>query len=570
MAHFGVGSKGILIQRLRRSVGLSDVTGSQGEPMVQRYDAALATEVGDTVDEALYAVKVEEPFPGLFERALMVITFIERHGYFTNITPENPKTEPGRAGITMGIVGFQACSGSLGRLLRDLVPADIGALQVFLIERGITDPRDQEGFLAYRNEKKDPRTKAMDVFLTANKKAVKSQWMTFLRRLLAENGAQQERHARTAYFDSASTPELQELGMRAEDAARLNGLTSELGKLLAFSICIQGGNLKDQEVDSSLSDRERRIEIAIRRSKAAGKKSGFDQRHIQLAKGFGYVNRTFFDLSAWGFEPDPPPPVASRILSLAFSGSPSMAALSKFEAAAVAKGGVQEGIIESAKIKALLQDAGTPNGAAGIPDFSKAWHPSRTKFLRLFAQLDELPLDILVLGGEVVGTALKGDTQLLVMNDIISWKNSDFLDLPFVPRMRNGLVVLFASAALPRLGRALQQAIGAIDHSHPLILGWTGPIKAFPGKDEASCADAFFTEIQSKPKKLTELIATEPETVIQAWGKACFDAFAHDFPGLWHQKMRRDPLSACAALAPNGEHWIALPAPENDVFMKKQ
>jgi hypothetical protein len=583
MAEFRLGSRGILIQRLRKSVGLPDIDPkppspeTRGEPIIQPYDKALADLIGGSISEALYAVRVGEPFPPLFERALMVIAWLERHGYHMKIQPEQP-TEKGRAGITMGLIGFQAHSGSLGRLLRDLVPADIGELQVFLNEKGITDQADQEGFLAYLQEKKEPRKKAMALFLTEDQKSVKPRWRTFLLGLLRtrEGMKQQERHARKAYYDSASTPTERELGNHAEDAAALNGLTSELGLLLAFSACVQGGSLKNQQVSSMLSDRAQRIEIAIRRSRKAGKKSGFDQRHIQLAKGFGYPNRSFVDLAAWGFEPDPPPPAASRILTLAFSDAPSMMALTKFETAALASAplGLEESVLQRKDIQALLTDAGTPQGAAAIPNFAKAWDPSRTAYLRLFAQLDELPIDCLVLGGRIAGITIGGATQLLVKNNIVSWKNADYLNLPFVPRMRNGLVVLFSSRGLPEFGRLLQDAIGAIDGSKPLILGWQGPISAFPGLDGVSCADAFFTALAGAAKKLPELIATAPETVIQAWGKACHDTFAKTFPALWRVAEKKKPLipiSACAARAPNGDMWLAMAKPENNtIFMKKK
>jgi hypothetical protein len=585
MKHFAAESHGVVIQRLRKSKSIDDIDPPQkfstakGEPMIQPYDDDLVQELGNVVDETLFTATLNEPFPELFDRALMVVAALEAHGYYMVLKPGS-KNDP--AGITMGIIGFTAKSASLMSLLTDLIPSPAtapDAFKTFMNDHGITDASGQEQLATFlRAAKSDETTRIAACAPFIDGKKMVPRWEKFFRTVLSTPAALklQDKHARKEYFDTAPTAVLRAKGKRAEDAAALNSLTSELGLLLAFSTCVQAGNLPDQKVPMSLTDRQRRIEIAVRRSSPKIKTRRFEQRHIQLAKGYGFPNRQFIDVTAWGFEPDPPPAAASRILSLAFSDSPSMLALPQFEAAAVSKGIIQQQVITTDPVPSLLTEAKVPNGKAKIPDFSRAWDPSRRKHLRLFAQLDELPIDCLVLGGEVRGTALAGSTRLLVFQGIVSWKNADWLDLPFVPRMPNGLVIVVAANGLPRFSKALQDAIERIDGIKPLVVGWKGSILKFPADKLKVCADEFFGAIKmvmqpnGAPKTLPALIAAQPERVIQAWGQACFNAFHTDAPPLWRAtRKNKAVISSCAALSPAGETWLPVENPLNGVFMKK-
>src|SRR3954454_19701437 len=118
MAHFGRGSRGILITPLRAFFALlvaPDPAFDEFDKVLE--DAVKALQVTQSkpptgvVDEALYQFITGKPFPSQFDRALMAIASIEGHGYFKTITADRDKADP--AGITAGIIGFTAKSGSL-------------------------------------------------------------------------------------------------------------------------------------------------------------------------------------------------------------------------------------------------------------------------------------------------------------------------------------------------------------------------------------------------------------------------------------------------------------------------
>jgi hypothetical protein len=85
---------------------------------------------------------------------------------------------------------------------------------------------------------------------------------------------------------------------------------------------------------------------------------------------------------------------------------------------------------------------------------------------------------------------------------------------------------------------------------------------------------------------LANLIATDPERVIHAWGMACKKAFFDDLKppltAMWRKPTRvKQPKklndtttlipvdAACAAIHPDGTYWRAVASPANDIFMER-
>src|SRR5262249_8061287 len=148
-----------------------------------------------------------------------------------------------------------------------------------------------------------------------------------------------------------------------------NGLTSEYGTLLTFSMNVQS-SLTDQLVTSG-TDRERRIALALQKASLINGpfKRDFETRHVQLARGQGFEHAPFIDLTRWRFDdPDPAPPPRSRILSLGLSSAPAMAALARFEHEAKAQAVVDDRVWEAAGVQDRLVAAKIPYANATRPD----------------------------------------------------------------------------------------------------------------------------------------------------------------------------------------------------------
>ena len=588
--HFARGSRGVLIKKIRNQLKLDDVPHDRNQPDVkepafQPFDVPLEKEViafekrnnidppTGRVDEVLWDLLFPgEPFPDLFSRAIQVVASIEGHGYSAEITPDG--TTEDKAGITMGIIGFQATSGSLTTLFSEILqPLDDDQRKELFERHHLGDQRGEfEKFLLIANGGKR-RQKAIDLFLrdkrdkeSGTQKKVQERWKPFFREILTlphAIGIQNER-AKTKYFDEAVIASIK------------NGFASDLGVLLAFSIVVQSNGLTGKTLTGT--ERERRIERTILRTEVKNGRKNFEARQISIARGLGFPNRSFVDVTAWGFDnPDDPPPSRSRMLSLAFSGGPEMSALKQFEIHAVAQQVIQDVIGYDATVGRLLKAGKVPQGTGGVPDFSRAFGIApRTDSLRFFTRLDELPLTCLTIGGaisrdnklgrDVIGPK-DGPLRLIQLANLFAWNNSNVFELPFVPKLR-GLLILFVPSGVPTTALRFQNVIHQITGQRPLVVGWRGAV-TFPGKAGPFCAEVFFKKL--KGQKLDVLVVQSPEAVIQAWARACFETFGEKFPALWRTEGKTKlPLTACAALSPAQETWLAVPGqPQDDVFMKK-
>jgi hypothetical protein len=596
MPHFARGSRGVLIQKIRKRLHLDDVPHDKNEPNVtepafQPFDGPLEKEViafetangidpqTGRVDEALWDLLFPgKPFPDLFSRAFQVVASIEGHGYSAEITPDGITED--KAGITMGIIGFQVTSGSLTALFTKILePLDANQRKDLFDRHGLTGQRGAFEELLLIEDAAKRRKKAIDLFLRdktekekkekrqkKGPKKVQERWLPFFREILTLPQAigLQDELAKKKYFDPAVIASIENL------------FASDLGVLLAFSIVVQGGSLTKKTLSGT--ERERRIERTILRSEIKNGRKNFEARQMSLARGLGFPNRSFVDVTAWGFDdPDAAPPPRSRMLSLAFSGGPDMSALKQFETQAVAQQVIQDVITDDATVARLMKVAKVPLGSGGVPDFSSAFDiANRTDSVRLFTRLDELPLTCLAIGGsinrdpasgrDIIGPK-DGPLRLLQLANLFAWNKSSVFELPFVPKLR-GLLILFIPSGLPETAIRFQNVIQRIAGQRPLVVGWRGAV-TFPGSKGPFCAEVFFKKL--KGQKLDELVVQSPEVVIQAWGRACFETFATKVPELWRTDGKtKSPLTACAAISPAQETWLAVPGqPQNDVFMKK-
>jgi hypothetical protein len=579
MAHFREGARGILITDLRKHFSLT----THVDPWLDAFDDKLRDHVKDhqdekghaktgVVDEALYKELTGKDWPDEFNRALMIVGAIEGHGYFTTF---NGNTDG--AGVTAGIVGFTAKFGSLLRVL-DAIDAQVR--EAALVACGATaDEKKALGdLLALKNTTGDEAAaervkRTVTLMCDATGKNVTAKWTVFLRDVLKSPSgmAVQSVRAREEYFK------------RAQKAATEHHIESEFGRALAFSILIQGGSLSLKEPQVGGTERERRFQTAVRRSSTVPVKvkANFEGRHFSLAKGLGSPNGVPIDLTAWGLTDPDTPPSQTRFLGMSLSRSRALAEFAVFESAAT-----DAGIFDTVECVNDLS-----GGWRSEFKFTKTKADVRSYSIASLASRDEAPVSALVLGGSKAAAAslsARGMSVGLRATKSLTWWGTD-LSLPFAPRMRNGLVILFCPGGIARLdsfGRRVHELLRLLNDSPPLVLGWFGGPE-FPGPKASSCATAFFADIKARlaaKQTLPQLIDTNLVAVINAWGKACH-AFSTDpkYAALWRRtvsKKQKDKktgktittttvVASCAAIAPDGVMWGAVETPAGDTFMER-
>lgn len=580
MAHFREGARGILITDLRKHFSLP----THVDPWLDAFDGELRARVKDHqetkgqaktgfVDEALYKELTGNDWPDEFNRALMIVGAIEGHGYFTTF---NGNTDG--AGVTAGIVGFTAKFGSLFRVL-DAIDAQVRDA-AFVACGATADEKKKLGeLLALKNTTGDEAAaervkRTVTLMCDATGKNVAAKWSRFLRDVLKSSSgmAVQAVRAREEYFK------------RAQKAATDHHIASEFGRVLAFSILIQGGSLSLKEPQTGGTERERRFQTAVRRSSTVPVKvkANFEGRHFSLAKGLGSPNGVPMDLTAWGLTyPDPTPLSQTGLLAISLSKARALAEFPVFETAAKAAG-----IFDTVEC---------------VDDLSGSWRSEfkftkekadvRSYAIASLATRDESPVSALVLGGSKAAAAsvsARAMTVGLRATKALTWWGND-LSLPFAPAMRNGLIILFCPGGIARpdsFGLRMHELVRLLNDSAPLVLGWFGGPE-FPGPKTSSCATPFFAEVKAQlaaKQTLPQLIDTNPVAVINAWGKACH-AFSTDprYAALWRRtvsKKQKDKnsgktittttvVAACAAIAPDGVMWRAVETPSGDTFMEQ-
>jgi len=583
-AHFAPGVRGHLITPLRRELKADlaadpafDEFDDDLEKRVRKFQKDHAKDETGLVDEDLYTeiLGPGSKWPTFVQRAVMLVARLEDHGFFTGVRGN----DDGACG-TAGIIGFTVKFGALLKVLADIPEAD---RKKALHDNGLDE---HEGTLKKlldleKTTQSERVTLAKAFFQPPERTTMIPAWKKFFKQVLKPPTVWeiQKTHAEDDFFKPA------------EKAAVEAGTDSEYAKLVAFSTFVNAGpHFNPPRADATNTDAQRRLMAILKQSRDTGaNKPDYEARHVALAKGRGFP---FLNLTKWGFlNPDPAPPAARRILALPLSSSPQLQQVAAFEAAAIA--------------------SGVATAAVRPPDLTTLWsadaqkkHEQRIAALLKLSPLDDLPLDCLVIGAETAGTAYysaaAGSLRLNATREIpeegqqrtLHWRapNNRSLKFPFNPNMPGGLVILYAPSAVRPgdcFGRRLQQILIDLDGQAPLILGWFGPSR-FPDEKGPNPAKTFFDEIKTlltaAAPGLRELIAANPERVIQAWGHACHDAFAsvEKLKGLWRkpsdvqQPKKVDDTttlikvdSACAAIHPDGTYWRAVETPVNSIFMER-
>ena len=563
MAHFARGSRGHLITPLRRELHVElqddsvfDAYDEFLEEMVKRFQHDHGLAVDGMVDEALYRQITGRDFPDLFDRAAMVVSRIENHGFFRTPTQAD--------GVTAGYIGFTGASASLLKVLANIDRAEV----VTAFDRRGIEPMERanyDAFLTMHDMSVKTRVAAAQDLFQQGKKSFLPKWKDFLRDVLkTQTGiASQKRVAFEDYFNPAGI------------AAARNHITSEFGRVMVFSSFVQSGGLRvEPPLSGAGPERMRRFEAVLTNAMRIknNSKDNYEARHIQLGKGLGFPNNILIDPRQWGFDlPDPPPPPRARVLSLPLSSASQFEAMPKLEAAAAA-----HNVIEERLPTPQLNDLWPPQLASEhVKQHKEALH--------VLIELDELPLSCLVINAtNWSGTILSAHGATLALSTALGdvlWSAAG-LALPFSPQMTNGLVILYMPSGIQKRGsfaHRLQKLIATVSGSPPLIVGWIGQV-ALPGKDDPHHADAFFTDVKVKMGggTLSRLIGSTPEAVIQSWGTACNSVFASNANRklLWRAavtKVDPEPATACAALAPDGTVWRAKETPDipNGIFMER-
>jgi hypothetical protein len=618
VAHFARGARGALITPLRQRFGLApspvekDPAPTLHDPAFDEFDGELELKIkaiqaaaGDPatglVNPALYLTLTDNEWPDLYHRALMVVAAVEKHGYRKFLNPDGGKRDP--AGLTAGLIGFTATHASLNKVLA-LIPND--EITAAFAAHGIT-PTQQDRFATFVSpatiDGPDGARRKLAIQLFQRDGQITPEWQHFLRDVLGSDSGRTAQHLIAKTFFA-----------QGEKAAATNGIDSEFGKMLTFSINVQ--SFLSAKLVSTGSDRERRFAVTLKRAASIqGNMKNFEARHLQLARGLGLPNDQFIDLTAWGFDdPDDVPPERTRILSVGLSGSASMAALARFEWAARDKKLVQDSVTTSPALTERLAAAKVPFANGGdvnlrTPNFARAWDKgladitraaTRRAYVEVLHALDELPLDWLLLGSESLGTGKTSGKSWLWSRaapltlsgraagksggrsvSLLAWKG-DEIDLPFCPALPAGVVVLYATNGVApgsSFGLRAFDAISTISGAPPIVLGWHGAV-ALPGRDGPTPEGVFLDAIKDHMSTLgltspRQLVQQAPERAVQAWGRACFDTYSQNksFVPLWRKTKKKGNAvvvtSACAAIGPDRQVWLAKATPTNDTFMER-
>jgi len=180
MAHLARGARGKFIRDLLTK--LLTAPSEESDPAFDEFtpelEAKLKADHGAiVVDETLYHLITGNDFPELFDRMVMAVGVMEGHGYFTRF---KLGSKGDVAGITMGIAGFQADSGTLMTLFKE-IPENVR--QTALDNAGVP-PGQQALFTKFLTTKGGAVSDKLAKDLFSEKGAVLPHWKRFFRAVL--------------------------------------------------------------------------------------------------------------------------------------------------------------------------------------------------------------------------------------------------------------------------------------------------------------------------------------------------------------------------------------------------
>src|SRR5262249_29768936 len=293
------GARGELVRKVQVALsgqgfdpeGVDGSFGKDTETALTAFQKDRSLEQSGRVDADTWTALLGTAIPPTQERSLQVTAAFEGHGF--TLAQGNFDG----AGITWGIIGFTLKGGELARIILsvfDTTPAlvndSFGNNTEELIDVMHSPPAVQMRF-------------ADSISIGTTKTMIKEPW-------------------RSAFRAFGEKPEVQALqlnvadrdyGRPAANTSRALGLTTELGRALAFDIHVQNGGIKasaQKEIDTALKDTlvtsERELRVIIANAVADASATSFREdvrsRKLAFATGAGKVHGEIFVLSSWGLD----------------------------------------------------------------------------------------------------------------------------------------------------------------------------------------------------------------------------------------------------------------------------
>jgi hypothetical protein len=296
------GARGELVRKVQVALikqgfdpqGTDGQFGKNTEAAVSAFQQAQFAEATGRVDADTWTKLLGVQIPTTQERSLQLTAAFEGHGF--GLAQGNWDG----AGITWGIIGFTLKHGELSKIILrvfdqqpDLVSEAFGA--------------DTEELIAVMRSSKAIQMKfANSISQGTSKIMIKEPWRSEFKAF----GTSEEVQA--LQLELAD----QDYGQPAAQTASDFGLTTELGRALAFDIHVQNGGIKAaarNEIASALEQlpaaTEHEVRVIIANAVADASATSFREdvraRKLTIATGVGKVHGETFVLSSWGLAEAP-------------------------------------------------------------------------------------------------------------------------------------------------------------------------------------------------------------------------------------------------------------------------
>jgi peptidoglycan hydrolase-like protein with peptidoglycan-binding domain len=267
--------------------------GKKTAAAVKAFQESASLEPTAKVDATTWAELVSPEIPSTLERSLQLTAAFEGHGF--TVAQGNWDG----AGITWGIIGFTLAHGELSKII----------LQIFDESPALVAQAfgaNTEELIAIMNAPKAAQMQfANAISLGTTKTMLKEPW-------------------RSAFRAFGEIPEVQALQLELADqdygqpsleTANKFGLTTELGRALAFDVQVQNGSVKpsaEAAIAEALQETpittEQELRIIIANAVADASKTHKEDvraRKLTIAAGTGKVHGEVFVLANWGLDDSP-------------------------------------------------------------------------------------------------------------------------------------------------------------------------------------------------------------------------------------------------------------------------
>ena len=293
---FGKGAKGEIIRRVQQqlaALGLytSKIDADYGSGTAKAISAFQQSrnlqETGE-LDDVTWSALMNAPIPPVEDRCLGLTAAFEGHGF--TLAQGNFDG----AGVTWGIIGFTLAGGELKTIFTEACQQDEATVRACFGDRF-------DELLAVLDKPKAEQLAWADSISTGKKKAgLKEPWLSAF--------------ARFGETDLGQSLQLARVNNRYQKTASSivakYGLSTELGRSLAFDIAVQNGSVNSAaaaqiagRIKPDMSQQQKREVIATavgeNAKNVAFRKDVLD-RKLTIARGEGVVHETKYVLKNWG------------------------------------------------------------------------------------------------------------------------------------------------------------------------------------------------------------------------------------------------------------------------------